>query len=129
MYIRHYNTYMANRVFLNDNRIIEIVVDGDQTRESVQKMGDEAFALSRQHRAQGKKTLLLDNLLLMGSVPPDARKLVVELIKSHEYDKLAMVGSGGILKLGANLMLQATGKGAKVKYFDHYETAVSWLLT
>jgi len=107
-----------NHVFINDLGIIEIQVIGDQTVESVQAMGDRTFKLSEEQRAAGKRVMVLDNLLQMGMVPTEARKLVVDLVKSNEYDKLAMLGSDTVLRLGANLILQATGKGARVKYFD-----------
>jgi hypothetical protein len=65
----------------------------------------------------------------MGAVPAEARKLVVELVKSNDYDKLAMLGNNAILRFGANLILQATGKGAQVKYFEDREACVAWLLS
>lgn len=118
----------TNKVFINDDGIVEIMVVGNQTVESVQAMGDKAIALAEAQRAAGKSSVILDNLLLMGMVPPEARKLVVDLIKSNEYDKLAMLGSDAILRFGANLMLQATGKGSRVKYFEDRDKCVAWLL-
>ena len=117
----------GNRVFINDDGIIEIVVNGDQTVDSVQAMGDEALALAQVLQKKGKAALILDNLLLMGSVPPEARHLVAELVKSYDYDRLAMLGHGTALRLGANLILQATGKGSRVKYFEDRGKATAWL--
>jgi UDP-N-acetylmuramyl pentapeptide synthase len=116
-----------NRVFLNDRGIVEIHVVGDQTMASVQAMGDEALRLAEKQRQAGKPALILDNLLQMGLVPPEGRKLVVDLIKSNNYDRLAMLGKGRLLRLGANLMLQATGKGNRVKYFEELSTCETWL--
>jgi UDP-N-acetylmuramyl pentapeptide synthase len=116
-----------NRVFINEQGLIEIIVDGDQTVESVQAMADEALRMSLEQRNAGKRALILDNLLHMGNVPPEARRRVVELVKSMDYEKLAMVGKGTILRLGTNLMLQATSKGNRVKYFEDYDKAVLWL--
>jgi UDP-N-acetylmuramyl pentapeptide synthase len=90
-------------------------------------MADKALQLASEQRKVGKRPLILDNLLHMGTVPPEARKRVVELAKSMEYDRLAMVGKGTVLRLGTNLMLQATGKGSRVKYFENYDKAVLWL--
>jgi len=118
-----------NRVFINDHGIVEILVMGDQTVASVQAMGDQAIELAEGLRTAGKPALVLDNLLQMGHVPTEARKLVVDLIKSNDYDKLAMLGAEPVLKLGANLMLQATGKGSRVKYFDNREKCIAWLLS
>lgn len=116
-----------NKVFLNSNGLIEIIVNGDQTVASVQAMGDEAERLCIKQHENNKKALVLDNLLQIGEVPQEARQLVVRLAKTMEYDKLAMVGNGTILRLGANLMLQATRRADKVKYFDDYDKATDWL--
>ena len=116
-----------NRVFINEHDLVEIIVSGDQTVKSVELMATEAVKLGESQRSAGKQVLILDNLLQIGDVPPEARKRVVELAKTMKYDKLAMVGKGTVLKLGTNLMLHATGKGHRVKYFDDYDKAVSWL--
>jgi hypothetical protein len=104
----------SNRVFINEQGIIEIHVVGDQTVESIQAMGDRAMELGRKQQAAGKPALILDNLLGIGMVPREGRKLVIDLIKSSDYDRFAMLGSDSILRFGANLMLQATGKGAAI---------------
>jgi hypothetical protein len=120
---------MPNRVFVNPAGIVEIIVDGDQTYGSVKEMGDAARHLCEQRKHDKQPALLLDNVLNIGKVPPEARKLVVDLIKSQSYDKLAMVGNSGTIKIGANLMLHATGRGAKVRYFISHPGAIAWLLS
>lgn len=117
-----------NRVFINDQGIIEIQVRGDQTVASVQAMGDQTMQLAGEQQAAGKPVLILDNLLEMGKVPAEARRRVVDLIKSNNYHKLAMLGSDPLLKFGANLLIQATGKSATVRYFDDRKTCDAWLL-
>ena len=117
-----------NEVFLNQDGIIEIRVVGNQTGTSVRAMGDAITTLVEQQRAAGKPVLILDDLRQIGKVTPDGRKLVAKLAKTLDYDKVVMVGNGGLLRLGANLILRATGKLDKVAYFDDYTTAVAWLL-
>lgn len=117
-----------NKVFVTKQGIVEIQVCGDQTIDSVQRMGQEALGLCRQQRQDGQRALILDNLFDMGTVPTAARRRVVELVKSTEYDKLAMVGSSRMLRLGANLMLRASGRGSQVRYFESYVSAEQWLL-
>lgn len=117
----------ANRVFLNDKGIVEIHVVGDQTPSSVQAMADEAMQLCAQQRSKHKPALVLDNLLQIGTVPAEARRLVAQLVRSTDYDRFAMLGSGAVLKLGANLILRATGRGAYVSYFDDEQKAIAWL--
>lgn len=116
-----------NKVFINKHGIVEIKVRGDQTVASVQIMGDEAVRLAAELREKGQPALILDNLIEMGDVPVQARRRVAELVKSSAYDKLAMLGSGTLLKLGANLILQASGRGKYVRYFDNRTAAIGWL--
>lgn len=119
---------MSNRVYINSDNIIEIEVIGDQTVASVELMGRQIDRLITQMKAVGKPCLLLDNLLQIGRVKPDARRMVVELAKRLDYDRAAMLGQGGMMRFGANLMLRATGKAYKLRYFDSREDAVKWLL-
>ena len=127
----HYNRHMQdnkdNKVILNDEGIIEIQVVGGQDVASVMAMGEKVKHLAASQRAAQESVLVLDDILAMGEVPPDARKMVVDLGKTTDYDRLAMLGKGGILRIGANLMLSATGRGDKVKYFDDRAQAVAWL--
>jgi UDP-N-acetylmuramyl pentapeptide synthase len=117
-----------NDVFINEHNIIEIIVCGDQTVASVQAMGDDAMKLARDYRRSGKRVLILDNLLEIGEVPSDAFKQVMDLIKSSEYDRFAMVGKGSAIRIGANLILKAIGRSKHVKYFDDMNAATAWLL-
>lgn len=118
-----------NNVFINDLGLIEIVVSGDQTVESIQTMGDEAQRLVERQRKDGNPALVLDDVSRIGVVPADARRRVVELAKSVNYQKFAMIGRGTTVRLAANLLLQAIGKSRKVKYFDDHDEAVKWLKT
>ncbi len=119
----------TNNVFLASDDIVEIHVIGDQTHASVESMGEIAFGICTELRSTGKRALILDNLLDIGEVPPEARQLVVKLCSSDQFDRFAMVGSGALIRFGANLMLHATGRGSRVKYFDNLEKARQWLLS
>lgn len=120
-----------NHVLINDQNIIEIHVVDDQTPDTVQATVEQARELASEQRKTGKPVLVIDNLLKMGTIPTDARKLTVELIKHSDFDKFAVLGSGTLLRFGSNLMLQATGKGNHVKYFDVADTeeCTTWLLS
>ena len=120
---------MKNEVYLDTNGIIVIDTHGDQDQDSIQAMGQKIEALITERRTLGKPVLVLDNLLNLGNVGPEGRKLVVQLARDLDYDRGAMVGKGGLMRFGANLMLRATGRSSRVKYFDDIHEARSWLLT
>jgi len=123
-----YTNHMGNRVFFREQDIIEIQVVGDQNAASVELMGRETSVLLTQLRARGKPCLVLDDLQHMGEVNAEGRKLVVELAKRLDFDRLAMVGKGGLLRIGTNLMLRATGRASKMHFFDNRDAAINWLL-
>gem|GEM_PF-1434520 len=118
----------ANKVFLNNDDIIEIHVVGPQTQTSVQAMGVELQALLDELQAQNKPLLVLDNLMQMTDTDTAARRTVSELARSLHYDKVAMLGPDKPLMLyGTQLLLQAIGMGKKIKYFVDAEAANAWL--
>src|SRR5436309_3283060 len=106
----YYGRMGKNHIFLNDEGIIEIVTEGAQTVDSIEHMGRTVNGLITAQRAAGKPAFILDNLLQLGPVDIEGRKLVVELSKRLDYDRAAMLGKGGIMRLGTNLMLRAVGK-------------------
>lgn len=118
---------MVNRVFINDQDIVECQVMGDQTAQSVQAMGKKIEALLTELKSQHKPGLVLDNILQMGNVPPSGRNQVIALAKTVPYERLAMLGKGGLLRIGANLMIRATGRGRRMQYFSDRKKAIAWL--
>jgi len=117
-----------NEVFINKYSMVEIKVRGDQTVESVQAMGNDAMRLADQLHKAKKRVMILDNLLEIGDVPIEASTRVAELAKSSNYDKLAMLGSGRLIKIGANLIFHAAGRAKRMRYFDSRTEAIRWLL-
>lgn len=116
-----------NAVFVNNDGIVEITLFGNQSVETVTAMGKQIAELLQQQKAKGLPALILDDLLEMGQVPADARKMVIQLGRALPYDRCAMLGRGGALRLGTNLMLRATGRGNTIQYFDNREAAIRWL--
>jgi hypothetical protein len=113
-----------NKVFINEYGIIEINVIGNQTPGSVELMGDAA----KKFLENNEKKLILDDVTQLGEAGKEVRQKVVEYGKILQYDKLALLGTSGLLQLGSNLMLQAIGKGKSIKYFTDRDKAIEWLL-
>jgi hypothetical protein len=118
---------MANKVFLNNDGIIEAQVVGDQNVASIELVGREISVLLAREKAQGRPGLVLDNLLQMGEVDLPARKLVVELGKHLDFTKLALLGVNGAVRIGTNLLVRAAGRGDKIRYFVDRDEAMRWL--
>lgn len=116
-----------NKVTLNKDGFIEIIVVGDQTASSIVAMGEAIQTNSKLLIEQQKPVLLLDDIRQIGKVPPEGRKAVVALGKTLTYKKLAMLGKPGLIRFGANLLIRAMGQATKAKYFDQYDRAIAWL--
>lgn len=117
-----------NHVFINEYNVVECQTNGDQTATSVVVMGDQISALLQELKSQQKPQLLLDNIINLGNVTPDGRQAVISLAKSLAYDRAAMLGKPGIIRFSANLIIRASGRGKKLKYFSDREEAILWLL-
>jgi hypothetical protein len=121
---------MKNSVTLNKDGIIEIFVIGDQTVETVTKMGAETKRLLEDLGKQGRPQLILDDITKLGLTNIAARKAVSELAHSLPYKKVAMLGDGSVLmRIGTTLLLHGVGMGGKVHYFEDRDKAVKWLLS
>lgn len=119
---------MLNKVFLDNDGVINILVVGDQTAESVREMGEKLEFFTRQRRAEGRPVLVLDNLLHMGATDSDARREVGRIARRFDCDRAVMVGGGSLMmRYSTNLMLRAIGR-ANLRYFAAEESARRWLL-
>jgi hypothetical protein len=91
-------------------------------------MGQEINTLVTEQRKLGRPCLILDDLQQIGAVGPEARKKVVDLARDLDYDRAVMIGKGGLMRFGTNLMLRATGRSSRVKYMENEVEARRWLL-
>jgi hypothetical protein len=120
---------MENKIYINDDGILVLETIGAQTEASVNAVGDQARKLIAGLQSEHKAVLILDDITQLGPVQPAARKVVISLGKTLLYDRLAMLGKkGSIIRIGANLLLSAMGKGNKAHYFDDRDEAMRWLL-
>jgi UDP-N-acetylmuramyl pentapeptide synthase len=120
---------MLNKVFLDKQGVIRIIVAGDQTAGTVKEMGEKIAFYIGQLRSEHRPVLVLDDLRHLGKTTSEARREVGRLAKQLPYDRAAMVGDGStLMRYGTNLMLRAVGRG-NARYFGHEETALKWLRT
>lgn len=118
---------MVNKVFVDQDELLQILVVGPQTRESVREMGEKLGFYSQQFRAEGRPVLILDDLRKMGRTTSEARAEVARLARALDFDRCAMLGDGSWpMRYGTNLMLRAIGRH-NVRYFSNLESAHKWL--
>ena len=117
-----------NKIYINDDDILEVRVIGDQTYASVMDMGTEVSRLLEELAKQQKPGLILDDLTEMGNTDTAARQAVNQLARSLKYKKVAMVASGSpLMRYGTKLLLEAIGMGKKIQYFEDRDKAYRWL--
>jgi UDP-N-acetylmuramyl pentapeptide synthase len=118
---------MGNRVYINHDRLIEIEVVGDQTPAAIRLMGEEIRRLTTRLRAQNQPVLVLDNLKRLGVTTPECRREVAQLVRTLDYDRVAMLGNANIMmRHGTNLMLRAIGQ-PRARFFASRAAAYIWL--
>lgn len=123
-------TGAQNRVFVHPEGYIEVETVGQQSVESVRAMGDEILALAKPLQASHQPVYILDNLTRIGlkqsmAVP----KAVAAEARRIRFDRAAMVGPNNrLFRYGTNFLIQAIGKGDKIRYFIDRAKAVRWLL-
>lgn len=119
---------MSNKVFLNEHKIIECRVVGDQTIDTVTAMGEHISDLLAELKKEHRPLLILDDVTNLKTITSDGRQAVVSLVKNLRYDRLVMLGSNGLIRLGVNLIARAAGQSRKLRYFTRRDEAVRWLL-
>jgi hypothetical protein len=118
----------GNKIYLDEDKLIVVEVVGDQTPDSVELMGKEVQVFIDKLKKSGWPVLILDDLTKMGYTSSYTRSIVSDLAKSLSFKKVAMHGSGVMMKYGASFIIRALGQGDKIKYFDDLNAAKSWLL-
>jgi hypothetical protein len=118
---------MVNKVFLDDQGLLNISVIGDQSEETVREMAEKTLCYITLLRREHRPVLILDNIIMMGHATSDARREVGRFAKALDYDWGVMVGGGSLaMRYGTNLMLRAIGR-SNLRYFTAIEPARRWL--
>jgi hypothetical protein len=119
---------MADKIFLNDEGMIEVQVEGDQTYMTFENLRDDAARLLNELQASGKPRLGLVDISKQGKFSADSNRAAMEVLESLNYDKLAIFGGNTILTEVSKAIVLALGKSENTHVFQHREEAVAWLL-
>jgi hypothetical protein len=120
---------MPNRVLLNGSGCVELILDGDQSLETLGPTLDKVSSLLEALRREHKPVYLLTDVSGISNSPStEVRKFSASFLTESPYDRIAVFGSDTFLRTLSKLIIQATGRGYKVKVFKTREDAENWLL-
>ena len=95
--------------------------------EMVDRLAGGSDALIEQLLEQGKPVRFLVDCSRVKKTDAAAYLRVKQYLATRYYDKVAIVGVRPALRIVAELVTRASGKGDKVEYFDDRESALAWL--
>jgi hypothetical protein len=119
---------MADRIFLNEEGLIEVQVEGDQTYMTFENLKPDATELLNKLQQAGKPRLGLVDISKQGKFSADSNRAAMEVLESLNYDKLAIFGGNAITTEVSKAIVLAMGKSGNTKVYQKREEAVNWLL-
>lgn len=118
---------MTNQVFIDGDGFIRNLHVGDQTKESVSAMIDQLVTAARQLRAKHQPVLALIDLSRLGKHDTGARRIAADGIRTLDYDRAAAFGGSELTRHTVNLIVRASGRGDRFKYFRTEPEALAFL--
>lgn len=119
---------MANKIFLNPEGYVEVVMDGEQTFMTIDNMKYDAIDMLGQLQKEGKPRLGLIDLTKQANYTPDTNKAAMSNLEALNYEKVAMFGASTLLTEVSKALILAMGRSNNTKIFKTREEAVKWLL-
>lgn len=108
-----------------DNHLHEDWI-GDQNTKTVEHTRAEVTKLVAAIRKKGKRVLILADITRLGKASLSSRIAGYKLMYDLDYDKAAIFGSYRLKGL-IDAVVQASGCGFKVRFFNNREQALEWL--
>ena len=119
---------MANKIFLNPEGYVEVVMDGEQTYMTIDNMKYDAIDMLGQLQKEGKPRLGLIDLTKQANYTPDSNKAALSNLEALNYEKVAMFGASTLLTEVSKALILAMGRSQNTQIFKTREEAVKWLL-
>jgi hypothetical protein len=118
---------MANKISLNPDGYVEVIMDGEQTYMTIDSMRYDAVDMLGQLQKEGKPRLGLVNLTGQANYTADTNKAAMKNLESLNYEKVAMYGANTFLTEVTKAIILAMGRSETTKIFKDRESAVAWL--
>lgn len=116
-----------NHNFIGADGLIHNIYVGNQNGASLFEVEKELTELASELRHQGLKVLVFTDVLKIGKINLSARLAGVQIMKSIDFDKVAIYGPSHLEKTVVNVICQASGKSFKARYFTDERRALDWL--
>lgn len=118
---------MANRAFVNDQNIIEVILDGDQTAETIAESVHLAKGCADILRRQGRPIDMLFDFGTVGKTSIAARKRSVVAMGEIPYHKMAGINASPLVAFITNTVAAVTGNSNRSRHFKDRASALRWL--
>lgn len=119
----------TNSVRLDKRRgIVELVWRGNQTAENIAQAIKESLAYNAVLEKAGKPVLSLNDVSLLGSSDYTGRSVALKGMRAIRFERLALFGASLFWKQILKFLVAASGKGSRIKHFDHKSDATRWLM-
>lgn len=117
-----------NSNFIGPDGLIYNIYNGDQSATTVDTVGEELMELTKQLRQKKSRVLILSDINKLGKVPLGARTHGLALMRSLDFDKVAITGPSWVAGEFVNLIILASGRSFQVRCFNNPDDAKRWLL-
>ncbi|NDC22164.1 hypothetical protein EBZ57_02225 [bacterium] len=119
---------MANKIILNPEGYVEVIMDGDQTFMTIDNMKYDAIDMLNTLQKEGKPRLGLVDLTKQTNYTADTNKAAMKNLEALNYEKVALFGASTLLTEVTKAIILAMGRSHNTQIFKDRESAVSWLL-
>lgn len=107
---------------------MEVIMIGDQTPETVEKVSKEGAELVRKMPGGADEIRQLVDISRAGSYSSESNKAAMKVIEFLPYRRVAIHGGAHLLNDAINMVIMLMGKGSKIKTFHTREKALEWLM-
>jgi hypothetical protein len=118
---------VPNKAFIDNDGIICQQYQGDQDGATAQDMVAQTVLLIEQTTALRRAVRILIDLHAIGRVSLRARQTASRALQEWPYERIAAFGASLYIRTLGNLIVSATKKGDKVRFFPTEKLARKWL--
>ncbi len=118
---------MANKISLNPDGYVEVIMDGEQSYITIDSMRYDAVDMLGQLQSENKPRLGLIDLTKQSNYTTDTNKAAMKTLESLTYEKVALFGANTFLTDVVKAIILAMGRTETTKIFKDRESALAWL--